>query len=150
MARTTCSGLQWSPWELDGVASVVPDFYRSKVSLAPHLAQALALADLRAEALGSSMGDEDAWEDEPRVLSRPPTPSCARRAHSLRSRGRPPLHCAPLTARSALSLHSQAFLRRLHPVSNDAKTLARRLAVNAPAWPPPRLPCSVHRQRRAT
>ncbi|KAJ7882393.1 hypothetical protein B0H14DRAFT_3433504 [Mycena olivaceomarginata] len=83
MACTTRSGLQWSPWELDGVAPVVPDFYRSKVSLAPHLAQALALTDLRAEALGSSMGDEDAWEDEPRVFLPPsPPPSFKRRQNT--------------------------------------------------------------------
>jgi hypothetical protein len=74
-ARTTRSGLQWSPWELDGVASVVPELFQSKISLAPHLVQALALADLHAEALDPSMGDEDAWEDKPRILSHPPTPS---------------------------------------------------------------------------
>ncbi|KAJ7753027.1 hypothetical protein B0H14DRAFT_2635668 [Mycena olivaceomarginata] len=61
MERTTRSGAQWSAWELDGVASVTPDFFQSKVSLAPHLAQALVLADLHADALDSSIGDEDAW-----------------------------------------------------------------------------------------
>ncbi|KAJ7790385.1 hypothetical protein B0H14DRAFT_2626042 [Mycena olivaceomarginata] len=108
MARTTCSGVQWSPWELDGVASVVLDFFQTKISLAPHLAQALALADLHAEALGSSMGDEDAWEDEPRVRSCPPTPL----SHSpslltpLSRSPTPPSHSADGSARSLSSLSS--------------------------------------------
>jgi hypothetical protein len=142
MACTTRSGVQWSPWELNGVASVVPDLFQSKISLAPHL----ALADLHTEALDSSMGEGDAWEDEPHILSRPPTPS-----------SRPPSPLTPLSRSPTPplrtddgSVRSPAFLLRLPRASNDAKAPVRRLVGNAPAWPLPRPPRLVHHQRHAT
>ncbi|KAF8172210.1 hypothetical protein K438DRAFT_1981658 [Mycena galopus ATCC 62051] len=84
MARTTRSGAQWSPWELD----FTPDFsaaraptavFQSRVSLAPYLEQVIAASDLRASArdnrANDTQGDDgEGWEDEEPACSRAATP----------------------------------------------------------------------------
>ncbi|KAF7364444.1 hypothetical protein MSAN_01105500 [Mycena sanguinolenta] len=74
MARTTRSGVQWSPWEFDA-----PDIFQSTVDLAPYVAQALSSSDQRAEAArfreANGLHEQpDEWVDEPPVSSRPHTP----------------------------------------------------------------------------
>ena len=76
MARTTRSGVQWSPWEFDCLAQPTSvDAFQSAVDLAPHLAQALASAELRAVASEKRVDAEDGeWEDEVAVVSRAASP----------------------------------------------------------------------------
>ncbi|KAF8178863.1 hypothetical protein K438DRAFT_1680740 [Mycena galopus ATCC 62051] len=76
MARTTRRGTQWSPWEFD-VRLNLPEIFQSRVSLAPYLEQAIEAAQLRdaaSEAHDEALEDEDAWEDDVPVTSRPITP----------------------------------------------------------------------------
>ncbi|KAJ7251851.1 hypothetical protein B0H12DRAFT_1234111 [Mycena haematopus] len=84
MVHTTRSGSQQSPWELDLLDDAsLPnvDFFRSRVSLEPHLRAAMAAADLHAaaadareeEAVAEAKWQDDDEDEEP-VVSRSPTP----------------------------------------------------------------------------
>ncbi|KAF8210690.1 hypothetical protein K438DRAFT_1808031 [Mycena galopus ATCC 62051] len=76
MARTTRRGTQWSPWEFD-VRLDPLEIFQSRVLLAPYLEQAIEAAQLRdaaSEAHDEALEDEDAWEDDAPVTSRPITP----------------------------------------------------------------------------
>ncbi|KAJ7862889.1 hypothetical protein B0H14DRAFT_3444375 [Mycena olivaceomarginata] len=81
MARRTRSGAQWSAWELDELRtdpSIAPprvEIVRARVSLAPYLRDAMDAAEQCATVRDAvDGGEEDEWEDEDPVLSRPPTP----------------------------------------------------------------------------
>jgi hypothetical protein len=82
MARTTRRGTQFSPFELDTIDIGPPieqvDVIRSRFSIAPHIQEALRLADLRdamLDEMDEGCADEDdEWEDEAPVASRAPTP----------------------------------------------------------------------------
>ncbi|KAJ7920509.1 hypothetical protein B0H13DRAFT_1867581 [Mycena leptocephala] len=82
MAHTTRRGTQFSPFELDTIDIGPPieqvDIIRSRFSIAPHIQEALRLADLRdtmLDEMDEGCADEDdEWEDEALVASRAPTP----------------------------------------------------------------------------
>ncbi|KAJ7712701.1 hypothetical protein B0H14DRAFT_2645142 [Mycena olivaceomarginata] len=78
MARTMHSGLRWSPWDLDALNDAF-EVFQSLVTLAPYLHQALVSDDLRAVKLDSGLAysDEEGWEDEDAVSSRPTMASLA-------------------------------------------------------------------------
>ncbi|KAJ7838501.1 hypothetical protein B0H14DRAFT_3459337 [Mycena olivaceomarginata] len=79
MVHRTRSGAQWSPWELDeprADPSIAPprvQIVRARVSLAPYLRDAMDVAEQRAT-VAVEGEEDDGWEDEDPVLSRPPTP----------------------------------------------------------------------------
>lgn len=102
MTRTTRRGTQFSPYHLDPVPPPKNiDIFRSSISLAPLMRDALAAADLRAAEQDKRVVDEvDGWEDEDEgsVLSRPPTPL---------SRSPSPLsmaHASPTSSRASSPL----------------------------------------------
>jgi hypothetical protein len=81
MARRTRSGAQWSPWVLEELStgpSIVPprvQIVRAPVSLAPYLRDAMDAAERRANQRDAvDTEEDDEWEDEDPVLSRPATP----------------------------------------------------------------------------
>ncbi|KAJ7818947.1 hypothetical protein B0H14DRAFT_3473401 [Mycena olivaceomarginata] len=96
MARTTRSRLRWSPWDLDTLNDAF-EVFQSRVALAPHLHQALVSDDLCAVKLDSELAssDEEGWEDEDAVSSRPATPLS--RACSPLSDGSTPCSPSPLS-----------------------------------------------------
>ncbi|KAJ7676100.1 hypothetical protein B0H14DRAFT_3537003 [Mycena olivaceomarginata] len=81
MARRTRSGAQWSPWVLAELSTgplIVPprvQIVRAPVSLAPYLRDAMDAAERRANQHDTvDTEEDDEWEDEDPVLSRPATP----------------------------------------------------------------------------
>jgi hypothetical protein len=81
MARRTRSGAQWSAWELDELRagpSIVPPCIQivcARVSLALDLRDAMEAVKQRATVHDTMDGrDDNEWEDEDPVLSRPATP----------------------------------------------------------------------------
>ncbi|KAF8177759.1 hypothetical protein K438DRAFT_1726644 [Mycena galopus ATCC 62051] len=76
MARTTRSGAQWSPWELDKhVTFIAPDICQSRVALRPFLQAAVEAEQTRAICMEQlTDDDENEWEDLAETLSHPPTP----------------------------------------------------------------------------
>jgi hypothetical protein len=82
MARVTRGGTTFSPYEFDprdfGPALANIRVVRSRVSLMPYIQEAIRLENLRAVKLDDQdegcVEEDDGWEDEEPVASRPPTP----------------------------------------------------------------------------
>lgn len=116
MARCTRSGAQFSAYELDllddaGHLTTV-DVFSARASLASHLHDAMLAAELRASSLdmadASAAEDDDGWEDEDPVDSRPPTPLT-----------RPPSPLPPTrSSRSPSPLTDLPSSRSVSPVSH--------------------------------
>ncbi|KAF8209552.1 hypothetical protein K438DRAFT_1753895 [Mycena galopus ATCC 62051] len=144
MARTTRSGAQWSPWELDITpeflnARTPPAVFQSRVSLAPHLAQAIAASDSRAapddERADGDDGDER--EDEqpcPRAASPSASPSPMALSSGF-SRSPSPLSDLPASP-EPLPLSTRQ--RRKKEAKKVCRRRARVAAAQGKFGPPPK------------
>ncbi|KAK7040609.1 hypothetical protein R3P38DRAFT_3310283 [Favolaschia claudopus] len=149
MGRFTRSGAQWSPYEFNEQAPT--EVVQTEVSLSPHISKALWNSDNRAvaaEALVDSdiivlenFEDQDEeWEDEEPVLSRPPTPF-----------SRAPSPLTPLTRSPSPSVESAPMVSVSVPGykgrqsrGHKARRQKKRVA-DAPTFGP--LPQKRHSQR---
>lgn len=144
MARVTRSGTTFSPFEFDprdfGPALQHIQVFRSRVSLTPHIQEAIRLADLHAAMLDNMeegcIENDDGWEDEELVLSRPPTPL----SRPLTPLSPSPLYPEPLPPPP--SCPPSPFSRSPTPLSHDSRS-------SSPLLEPPLDPPVPSYKRRA-
>jgi hypothetical protein len=151
MARTTRRGTQFSPFELDTIDIGQPieqvEIVRSRFSIAPHIQEALRLADLRATMLDEMdegcAEEDDEWEDEAPVASRAATPLS--RAATPLSRSLSPLSDLSRTP-SPLPSDDPAAARRRHRAERKKKRRQRGRVARAQAAKFGPLPKAKHSQ----
>ncbi|KAJ7871110.1 hypothetical protein B0H13DRAFT_1895895 [Mycena leptocephala] len=148
MAHTTRRGTQFSPFELDTIDIGQPieqvEIVRSRFSIAPHIQEALRLADLRA-----TMLDE---MDEGNAISLPSDdPAAARRQHRAekkkkrRQRGRVARAQAAKFGPLPKAKHSQVYRERSpHEIVFDAAHISA--SFSRWAGPPPSKRAKITRQ----